>query len=192
MVNIRERPIPILVAECVHQIEADFGGHSLGHLKRPRQPQVPLLIALHANSVAAERALSCLVKIGWHDGREDGGVEGKAPRHFASVRHGERADFLPTAAGALKSLLTFMQQNPTVKIEIEGHVNGPNKSNTKAFKKLSFDRAYAVKKYLVENGIESNRMQYIGYGNSQMLYPYPMKEVEHSANRRVEVKIIAK
>jgi len=106
--------------------------------------------------------------------------------------HGERADFLPTAAGALKSLLTFMQQNPTVKIEIEGHVNGPNKSNTKAFKKLSFDRAYAVKKYLVENGIESNRMQYIGYGNSQMLYPYPMKEVEHSANRRVEVKIIAK
>lgn len=106
--------------------------------------------------------------------------------------YGERADFLPSASGALKSLLTFMQQNPTVNIEIEGHVNGPDQSNTRAFKKLSFDRANAVKKHLVEQGIESNRMQYIGYGNSQMLYPFPMKEEEHSANRRVEIKIISK
>ncbi len=104
--------------------------------------------------------------------------------------HGEKAEFLPTATGALKSLLTFMQQNPTVKIEIEGHVNGPDQPNLKRFKTLSFDRALAVKNYLVENGIESNRIQYIGYGNSQMLFPYPMKEEEHSANRRVEVKIV--
>ncbi|MCB0410138.1 MAG: OmpA family protein, partial [Flavobacteriales bacterium] len=104
--------------------------------------------------------------------------------------HGEKAEFLPTAAGALKSLLTFMQQNPTVKIEIEGHVNGPDQPNLKRFKTLSFDRALAVKNYLVENGIDSNRIQYIGYGNSQMLFPYPMKEEEHSANRRVEVKIV--
>lgn len=104
--------------------------------------------------------------------------------------YGEKSEFLPTATGALKSLLTFMQQNPTVKIEIEGHVNGPDQPNLKRFKTLSFDRALAVKNYLVENGIDSNRIQYIGYGNSQMLFPYPMKEEEHSANRRVEVKIV--
>jgi outer membrane protein OmpA-like peptidoglycan-associated protein len=106
--------------------------------------------------------------------------------------YGERADFLPSAEGSLSSLLKFLEQNSSVKVEIEGHVNGPGKSNTNAFKKLSFARALAVKQYLVENGIEGSRIQYIGYGNSQMLFPFPMKEEEHSANRRVEVKIIKK
>ncbi len=106
--------------------------------------------------------------------------------------YGERADFLPSATGALKSLLNFVRLNPTIKIEIEGHVNGPDQPNTKSFRKLSFDRALAVKQYLVENGIEGDRIQYVGYGNSQMLYPFPMKEDEHSANRRVEIKIIGK
>lgn len=106
--------------------------------------------------------------------------------------HGERADFLPSAEGSLLALLNFMETNSSIKVEIEGHVNGPDKPNTSAFKKLSFARALAVKQYLVDNGIESNRIQYIGYGNSKMLYPFPMKEEEHSANRRVEVKIISK
>lgn len=106
--------------------------------------------------------------------------------------YGERADFLPTAEGSLLALLNFMQINSSIKVEIEGHVNGPDKPNTSAFKKLSFARALAVKQYLVDNGIESNRIQYIGYGNSKMLFPFPMKEEEHSANRRVEVKIIKK
>lgn len=118
--------------------------------------------------------------------------EGKKVNLKSIQFYGERADFLPTAEGALNSLLSFMGLNPSIKIEIEGHVNGPDKSNTSAFKKLSFARALAVKNYLVENGIESNRIQYIGYGNSKMLYPFPMKEEEHSANRRVEVKIIKK
>lgn len=106
--------------------------------------------------------------------------------------YGERADFLPSASGALKSLLNFMKMNSTIIIEIEGHVNGPGQSNTKSFKTLSFSRASAVKQFLVENGIDDKRIRYVGYGNSQMLYPYPMKEDEHSANRRVEIKIIGK
>ena len=118
--------------------------------------------------------------------------EGKKVNLKSIQFYGERADFLPTAEGALSALLSFLEQNSSVKIEIEGHVNGPGKSNTSAFKKLSFARALAVKQYLVENGIEGSRIQYIGYGNSQMLFPYPMKEEEHSANRRVEVKIIKK
>ncbi|MCB9360520.1 MAG: OmpA family protein [Flavobacteriales bacterium] len=118
--------------------------------------------------------------------------EGKKVNLKTIQFYGERADFLPTAEGALSALLSFMQTNSTIKIEIEGHVNGPDQSNTSAFKKLSFARALAVKQYLVENGIEGDRIQYVGYGNSQMLYPYPKKEEEHSANRRVEVKIIKK
>jgi len=105
---------------------------------------------------------------------------------------GDRAEFLPNAASALKSLLSFMQLNNSVSIEIEGHVNGPGKPNSSEYKELSNNRAKAVKSYLVENGISENRIQFVGYGNSQMLYPQPKNSAEMTANRRVEIKIIAK
>lgn len=101
-------------------------------------------------------------------------------------------EFLKTAESALKSLLNFMVLNPTIKIEIGGHVNGPGQSNSLEFKKLSIDRAIAVKDYLIENGIEINRIKYSGYGNSKMIFPDPITEDEHSTNRRVEIKIISK
>ncbi len=100
--------------------------------------------------------------------------------------------FLKTAESSLKSLLNFMELNKSVKIEIEGHVNGPGQSNHQEFKKLSIDRANAVKDYLTSNGIELSRLQCTGYGNSKMIYSDPKIEDEHSANRRVEIKIISK
>lgn len=105
--------------------------------------------------------------------------------------YGNRADFLPSAKSSLKALLDFMIHNKKVVIEVEGHVNGPNERNTNAYKELSNNRAKAVKAYLIENGVDQNRIKYVGYGNSQMLFPQPKSEREHSANRRVEIKIIA-
>ncbi len=105
---------------------------------------------------------------------------------------GDRAEFLPNSTSALKSLLSFMELNNSVTIEIEGHVNGPGKSNSNDYKELSNNRAQAVKSYLVENGISENRISSVGYGNSQMLYPQPKNEAEMTANRRVEIKIISK
>ncbi|MCB0402824.1 MAG: OmpA family protein [Flavobacteriales bacterium] len=105
--------------------------------------------------------------------------------------YGNRADFLPSARSSLKALLTFMQENPNVKIEVEGHVNGPKQKNTKDYKQLSYNRAYAVKDYLMKDGIEKERIDFTGYGNSQMLYPEPKSEYQESANRRVEIKIIS-
>ena len=104
--------------------------------------------------------------------------------------YGNQAKFLPQASGDLKALLAFMEINKNVKIEVEGHVNGPNQRNTKDYQTLSEDRAKAVKEYLIENGIEATRIASIGYGNTQMLHPNPKSEVEMSANRRVEIKIM--
>ena len=104
---------------------------------------------------------------------------------------GDKPTFLNTAEAPLKALLKFMEVNPTVKIEIEGHVNGPNKKNTKDYKQLSYSRSYAVKYYLIQNNIDENRIDFTGYGNSKMLYPDPKSEYQESANRRVEIKIIS-
>lgn len=105
--------------------------------------------------------------------------------------YGNRSDFLPTAKSSLNSLLLFMKNNPTVVIEVEGHVNGPGKKNSKSYKELSYSRAYAVKAFLEKNEIDKERIDFKGYGNSKMLYPNPKSEYQQSANRRVEIKIIS-
>ena len=104
---------------------------------------------------------------------------------------GDQFKLLPTSKPSLNSLLLFMKSNSTVKIEVGGHVNGPGERNTKRYKELSYNRAYAVKADLVKNGIAADRIDFKGYGNSQMLYSEPKSAYQESANRRVEIKILS-
>jgi outer membrane protein OmpA-like peptidoglycan-associated protein len=89
----------------------------------------------------------------------------------------------------LKELLKVLLESPTLKIEIQGHTDC-----TPAFEKariLSTDRARTICDFLIRNGINSNRLQYIGYGNSRPI----IKAITEEAglkNRRVEIKIIDK
>ena len=88
-------------------------------------------------------------------------------------------------------LLRFMQANPRVRVEIQGHVNGPTFKNTKEFIELSTARAKAVHDFLLVNDVDPGRISYVGLGNSRMLYPQPKNREESEANRRVEVNIVA-
>jgi flagellar motor protein MotB len=91
---------------------------------------------------------------------------------------------------SLLILLRFMQENPKVRIEIEGHVNGPTFKNKKEFIDLSTSRAKTVYDFLLVNDIEPERISYVGLGNSQMLYPEPKNKEQSEANRRVEIKVL--
>jgi outer membrane protein OmpA-like peptidoglycan-associated protein len=101
----------------------------------------------------------------------------------------DKADFLPSSWGDLQSLTRFLQANPSVKIEIGGHVNGPDGSSG-AGKKISKKRAKAVYDYLIKRGIDKSRLKYKGYGNKEMIYPDPKNERQAEENRRVEIKVI--
>lgn len=92
---------------------------------------------------------------------------------------------------SLLMLLRFMQSNPKVKVEIQGHVNGPTFKNTKEFIELSTGRAKTVYDFLLVNDVEPERISYVGLGNSQMLYPEPKNKEQSEANRRVEVRILS-
>ena len=92
---------------------------------------------------------------------------------------------------SLLMLLRFMQANPKVKVEVQGHVNGPTFKNTKEFIELSTGRAKTVHDFLLVNDIEPERISYVGLGNSQMLYPEPKNKEQSEANRRVEVRIVS-
>lgn len=102
---------------------------------------------------------------------------------------GNAATLLPGSKGTLEALLSFMEENPGLEIEIEGHVNGPNSRNTKGYKRLSLDRAEAVKEYLVDHGVETDQISTKGYGNKHMIYPSPKTEGQSAANRRVEILV---
>jgi outer membrane protein OmpA-like peptidoglycan-associated protein len=87
----------------------------------------------------------------------------------------------------LYELLLVMQNNPKLKIELQGHLCCMTKDRVD----LSTQRAKAISNFLRQNGIESSRVAYKGFGVSQPLFAIPEKdEVERAANRRVEILIL--
>lgn len=105
---------------------------------------------------------------------------------------GNDSKVMRNSEASLYLLLHFLEQNPTTKVEIQGHVNGPTyKKNTTEFVELSTERAQTVYNFLLINDVKPSRLSYVGLGNSRMLYPDPKSKSESEANRRVEVRVTA-
>lgn len=87
----------------------------------------------------------------------------------------------------LRRLRDFMVLNPTVTIEIQGHVNldGSKRSS----KKLSSRRAKQILKYLVSEGVSKNRLTAVGFGFEKPVFKQPVDDDQKEANRRVEILI---
>ncbi len=104
--------------------------------------------------------------------------------------------FLPEARDALIELLFVMKKYPELKIEIQGHIccqepeAGDGWDRVNQNYSLSVNRAKAVYDFLIENGIEKERLQYKGFGATKKLYPDESSEYERQQNRRVEIKIL--
>lgn len=86
----------------------------------------------------------------------------------------------------LERIVEFLRDNPNVNISLEGHTDdvGPDSYNDK----LSLDRANAVRDYLVQAGIDGDRIKTKGYGKRKPLIKEKTDEARAS-NRRVELKI---
>jgi len=89
--------------------------------------------------------------------------------------------------GKLYELLLVLQSNPSLKIEIQGHLCCMPVDRTD----LSTQRAKAIYNFLIANDVYRARLSYKGFGSSVPIYPLPEKdEKERAANRRVEILII--
>lgn len=89
--------------------------------------------------------------------------------------------------GKMYELLLALQKNPSLKIEIQGHLCCMPVDRTN----LSTQRAKAIYNFLVKQGVNKDRLSYKGFGSSQPIYPLPEKdEQERATNRRVEILII--
>ncbi len=89
---------------------------------------------------------------------------------------------------ALERIYRLMEQNKQMEIILEGHSNGfyPSKEVDKI---LTEDRAEKVKDWLVNKGLDANRIGIKGLGSNKMVFPYAENEKEEGVNRRVEIYI---
>lgn len=92
----------------------------------------------------------------------------------------------PESKVELNRLLEFLKLNPTLKIEVGGHTDdqGDNVYN----QKLSENRAKSVVDYLISNQIVSDRVKWVGYGETKPIADNRTDE-GRAQNRRTEVKI---
>jgi len=98
-------------------------------------------------------------------------------------------ELLPESKSELNRLTDLLKSNPTLHIALEGHTD--NVGTEEYNLNLSQSRAQEVYKYLVNNGIKKERMNYKGYGYSQPISSNDTPEGK-ALNRRTEFRITSK
>ncbi|ARK11696.2 OmpA family protein [Fibrivirga algicola] len=97
------------------------------------------------------------------------------------------ADMVPEARVDLDRVLTFLNENPAISIELAGHTD--NQGDFDQNVALSRQRAETVKAFLVGKGVAPTRIFTKGYGGTR---PVATNNYEKSRqlNRRVEMRVI--
>lgn len=90
----------------------------------------------------------------------------------------------------LERLYSFLNDNPSVTIEVRGHTNNVMWPNVDFANELSTSRAKAVADWLVAKGIAASRIQHKGYGWTMPVEPNINAE-GRKKNQRVEVKVLS-
>ena len=87
----------------------------------------------------------------------------------------------------LDGLLKMLKEDPKMKIIVEGHTD--NVGDPTQNKRLSLERAFNVREYLISKGIAGSRIQFKGYGDTKPIADNDTEE-GRKMNRRVEFVIL--
>lgn len=103
----------------------------------------------------------------------------------------DEAELTDESKTSLKKLLTLLDKNPGIALELSGHTDS---RGSKAYNlKLSQQRIDAVVNFLASHGVERDRIIGKGYGESKLLNhcgdDVDCSEAEHALNRRTEIRI---
>jgi outer membrane protein OmpA-like peptidoglycan-associated protein/tetratricopeptide (TPR) repeat protein len=99
----------------------------------------------------------------------------------------------PDAARVLDNVVKVMKENSSLFIELGAHTDARGNDNSNMV--LSDNRAKAAAQYIIDNGIDANRISGKGYGESILKNAcgngIKCQEKQHQENRRTEVKVTA-
>jgi outer membrane protein OmpA-like peptidoglycan-associated protein len=93
---------------------------------------------------------------------------------------------LPKSFPPLKTVIQILKDNPTFKVNVEGHTDSTGKYDMNM--QLSKDRAASVAKYLVDGAIDESRISSEGFGPDRPIAPNKTT-AGRAKNRRVEMKL---
>jgi len=100
-----------------------------------------------------------------------------------------RYELKPESEAELDKLVQLLHENPTLKIQINGHTDSTGKAADNLL--LSENRAKAVVNYLVSKNISPQRLSAKGYGATQPVASNKTDE-GRALNRRTEMKVISR
>ena len=106
----------------------------------------------------------------------------------------DKWDIRSDAAKILDRLAAIMMDYPDLEIRLESHTDSRGSDEYNLL--LSKRRARSAFEYLVNRGIDPDRIQYEGYGETRLLNRcangVECSEEEHEVNRRTIVKVVRK
>ncbi len=97
------------------------------------------------------------------------------------------AELKPVSRVELNRLKVLLEENPQIRIQINGHTD--NVGSAADNRQLSENRARAVFQYLLDQGIDENRLSYKGFGESRPIATNETPEGRQQ-NRRTEFEVI--
>lgn len=97
------------------------------------------------------------------------------------------AELVPSSLKTLNAAIAGLKRNPKAKIEVEGHTSSDG--SVELNQQLSEDRANSVRNYMIEQGIDADRVTAVGYGPSRPKGDNST-EAGRRANRRIELKVL--
>ncbi|SHH07969.1 OmpA family protein, partial [Pedobacter caeni] len=104
----------------------------------------------------------------------------------------DKSNIRPDAARELNKLLAILKENPAIWIELSSHTDSRGSDQYNQW--LSQSRANAATQYLIDRGIEKERIKARGYGETMLLNRcsdgVKCSHAEHQLNRRTEFKVI--
>lgn len=98
------------------------------------------------------------------------------------------AELVPTSLKTLDAAIAGLKRNPKALVEIQGHTS--SEGSDELNDRLSQERAYSVKEYMVSKGIAEGRLKANGYGSSQPKADNST-EAGRKANRRIELVVLS-
>ncbi|XMO86590.1 DUF5723 family protein [Algibacter sp. AS12] len=98
-----------------------------------------------------------------------------------------KSSLKPESSMVLADIIAVLNEYPNSKFVIEGHTDSIGSYELN--QRLSETRAYAVKNYLIEHGIDPTRLSAIGYGEKRPVATN-MYKAGRLQNRRVEIKLV--